>query len=97
MWSCLYPLPYNLAQFLNQWVITHAIVINKGLFFLELLPEVIDSSCEKCTTKQKQLMAKAVKFVKDNRPSDWEQLVNKYDPNHKRGDDVEKFLKEALA
>nr|WBW64306.1 CSP1 [Frankliniella occidentalis] len=63
----------------------------------KLLPEVIDSKCERCTDNQKKMMAKAVKHVKDNRPDDWERLTNKYDPDHTKTEDIDKFISDALA
>ncbi|KAE8753194.1 hypothetical protein FOCC_FOCC000117 [Frankliniella occidentalis] len=63
----------------------------------KLLPEVIDSNCERCTDNQKKMMAKAVKHVKDTRPEDWEKLANKYDPAHAKTEDIDKFISDSLA
>ncbi|KAJ1530496.1 hypothetical protein ONE63_005394 [Megalurothrips usitatus] len=62
-----------------------------------LLPEVIDSLCAKCTDNQKKLMAKAVLHVKNNRPSEWQQLSDKYDPDHTKEVELDKFLSEAAS
>lgn len=42
-------------------------------------------------------MAKVVMHVRDNHPKEWEQLVNKYDPDHSQAADVDTFIKEAMA
>nr|WBU77202.1 chemosensory protein [Odontothrips loti] len=62
-----------------------------------LLPEVIDSLCAKCTDNQKKLMAKAVLHVKNNRPSEWQQLSDKYDPDHSKQAQLHQFLSDAVS
>lgn len=50
----------------------------------------------KCTEKQKRMMAQAVKHVRDHYPKEWEELVNKYDPDHSNSADLEAFLSQAM-
>ncbi|XP_012549936.3 allergen Tha p 1 [Bombyx mori] len=48
--------------------------------FKELLPEVIATSCAKCTPIQKTGLRKTVKALSVKRPDDFSQFRAKYDP-----------------
>ncbi|XP_034246539.1 ejaculatory bulb-specific protein 3-like isoform X2 [Thrips palmi] len=63
----------------------------------KLLPDVLDTRCAKCTDRQKKMMAQAVKHVKEHYPKEWEELVNKYDPDHSKSADLDDFLIKASA
>lgn len=55
---------------------------NKALLFVtEVLPEAIKTSCEKCTGKQKDKGAKAIKFMIEKKPELWKEIAKKYDPS----------------
>lgn len=49
----------------------------------ELLPDAIQTDCSKCTTEQKQNSKKIINFLRTRRPSDWNALLKKYDPESK--------------
>nr|XP_053615088.1 ejaculatory bulb-specific protein 3-like isoform X3 [Plodia interpunctella] len=60
----------------------------------EVIPEALETSCGKCTPKQKKLIKKVIKAVMDSHPDAWTQLVDKYDKDKKYRDNFNKFLQE---
>jgi hypothetical protein len=40
------------------------------------------TDCEKCSEKQRALAEKVIKFLYRNRPDDWKELQEKYDPEN---------------
>ncbi|CAK1552541.1 unnamed protein product [Leptosia nina] len=62
--------------------------------FKKAIPEALESSCGKCSPKQKQLIKKVIKAVMNSHPDVWEQLVSKYDKDKKYREEFDKFLKE---
>ncbi|KOB75934.1 Chemosensory protein 12 [Operophtera brumata] len=49
----------------------------------KLLPEVISTSCEKCSPIQKEHVRKTVKALSEKRPDDFVKFREKYDPDGK--------------
>ena len=47
-----------------------------------LLPEALNTNCEKCSEKQKANAQKVIKFLAQNRPEVWEELIGKYDKDN---------------
>lgn len=47
--------------------------------FKKVIPEAVETTCRKCTTKQKSLIRTVIKRVIDNHPDIWDQLIEKYD------------------
>ncbi|KAK9500246.1 hypothetical protein O3M35_001540 [Rhynocoris fuscipes] len=45
------------------------------------LKDALKTGCSKCTDKQKQGLEKVVKFLKTNKPKDFDELARLYDPN----------------
>nr|QJX59126.1 chemosensory protein [Dioryctria abietella] len=62
--------------------------------FKKVIPEALETSCGKCTPKQKELIKKVVKAVMDRHPGAWGQLVDRYDKDRKYRDNFNKFLEE---
>nr|XP_053615086.1 ejaculatory bulb-specific protein 3-like isoform X1 [Plodia interpunctella] len=62
--------------------------------FKKVIPEALETSCGKCTPKQKKLIKKVIKAVMDSHPDAWTQLVDKYDKDKKYRDNFNKFLQE---
>ncbi|XP_022112610.2 allergen Tha p 1-like [Pieris rapae] len=62
--------------------------------FKKVIPEALESSCGKCTPKQKQLIKTVIKAIMAAHPDTWDQLVNKYDGEKKYREEFNKFLKE---
>ncbi|KAJ2948447.1 hypothetical protein O0L34_g7695 [Tuta absoluta] len=51
--------------------------------FKKDLPEVIQQACAKCTPAQKHIMRRFLEVLKEKQPQEYEQLQNKFDPEHK--------------
>lgn len=47
-----------------------------------LLPDALKTNCEKCTPKQRDGTDRVLRFIVNNKPAEWEQLKNKYDPTN---------------
>lgn len=47
--------------------------------FTEYLPEAIETSCAKCSDKQKEGARRAIKCLVKAKPEAWDLLVKKYD------------------
>nr|AOG12902.1 chemosensory protein [Eogystia hippophaecolus] len=62
--------------------------------FKKVIPEALETSCGKCTVKQKQLIRKVIKAVMKQHSDAWNQLVEKYDKERKYRDSFNKFLEE---
>ncbi|XP_038211417.1 ejaculatory bulb-specific protein 3-like [Zerene cesonia] len=60
--------------------------------FKKAIPESLETSCGKCSPKQKQLIRTVIRAIIDNHPDVWEQLVHKYDKDKKYRDTFNKFI-----
>ncbi|XP_013187534.1 ejaculatory bulb-specific protein 3 [Amyelois transitella] len=49
--------------------------------FKKILPEVISTSCSKCTPVQRSHVRKTVKALAEKKPDDFKVFKSKYDPN----------------
>lgn len=47
-----------------------------------VLPDALKTNCSKCSEKQKTGTEHVIKFLIDNKPTQWETLQAKYDPEH---------------
>lgn len=45
------------------------------------MPDAIQTSCPKCSPKQKKGSDKMIRYLIDRKPEYWEPLQKKYDPN----------------
>lgn len=57
----------------------------------------MQTDCSKCSEKQKEGAEKVIKFMYKNKPDDWKQLQEKYDPDNTYYKKYEKTLKEITA
>ncbi|KAM3963260.1 chemosensory protein 11 [Aphomia sociella] len=62
--------------------------------FKKIIPEALETSCGKCTPKQKQLIKKVIGAVMERHPEAWTQLEDKYDKDKKFKESFDKFLQE---
>nr|AWT23272.1 CSP3 [Hycleus cichorii] len=66
-----------------------------GAELKRILPDALQSKCEKCSEKQKEGSKKVIRHLYKNRRSDWDKLAAKYDPNGEYikayGDELEKL------
>ncbi|KAL3289154.1 hypothetical protein HHI36_003590 [Cryptolaemus montrouzieri] len=60
----------------------------------KVLPEAIETKCAKCTNKHKGTVKKVGKFLLNEKPELWNELMEKYDPQNKYRADLERRLKE---
>lgn len=47
-----------------------------------ILPEALQTNCEKCSESQRADAIKVINYVIDNRPEQWKSLQAKYDPEN---------------
>jgi hypothetical protein len=87
----------KVALFLQRTYGKHWVPIgfyNVAILFAAHLPEALSTSCVKCTDAQKSIIKRASKYLITNRPSDWADINNKYDPERKYHDSFRRFLDE---
>ncbi|XP_045452615.1 allergen Tha p 1-like [Melitaea cinxia] len=59
----------------------------------DVLPEVLETRCAKCSEKQKQKGKQLISEIKKKNPEIWKQLVSFYDPQGKYQEAFQDFLK----
>ncbi|XP_022834063.1 ejaculatory bulb-specific protein 3-like isoform X2 [Spodoptera litura] len=64
----------------------------EGSDFKKALPEAIETTCAKCTDKQKGNIRKVIKAIQQKHPKEWEDLVKKNDPSGKHRGNFDKFI-----
>ncbi|XP_065083469.1 ejaculatory bulb-specific protein 3-like [Ochlerotatus camptorhynchus] len=57
-----------------------------------ILPEALQTNCEKCTEAQRAGAIKVINYMIENRPEQWTTLQAKYDPDNTY---IEKYRAEA--
>lgn len=57
-----------------------------------VLPDALKTDCSKCSEKQRDGTDRVIRFLSQNKPAEWKQLQDKYDPEHVY---TEKFRNEA--
>ncbi|CAH0590232.1 unnamed protein product [Chrysodeixis includens] len=57
------------------------------------IKDAMQTSCSKCTEKQKKGARKVVKHIKEKELDYWKQIVAKYDPEDQFRENYEAFLK----
>ncbi|XP_068620566.1 allergen Tha p 1-like [Battus philenor] len=67
----------------------------EGSDFKKALPEAIETSCGKCTEKQKVNIKKVIKAIQQKHPKLWEELVQKNDPSGKHRVNFDKFIQSS--
>ncbi|CAH0713318.1 unnamed protein product, partial [Brenthis ino] len=51
--------------------------------FKKAIPEAVETTCGRCTPKQKQLIRRVIRAVMESHPDAWNQLIEKYDKDKK--------------
>lgn len=64
----------------------------EGTDFKKTLPEAIETTCAKCTEKQKGNIRKVIKTIQIKHPKEWEELVKKNDPTGRHRTNFDKFI-----
>ncbi|CAB3234905.1 unnamed protein product [Arctia plantaginis] len=64
----------------------------EGTEIKSYIPDAINSSCAKCTEKQKKLTAKFIKGIQSKYADDYAVLYKIHDPEAKNGEELKKFL-----
>ncbi|KAG6454412.1 ejaculatory bulb-specific protein 3 [Manduca sexta] len=64
----------------------------EGTDFKKALPEAVETTCAKCTEKQKVNIRKVIKAIQQKYPKQWEELVKKNDPSGKHRANFDKFI-----
>ncbi|XP_013136972.1 PREDICTED: ejaculatory bulb-specific protein 3-like [Papilio polytes] len=92
---------FNIEELLgNDRLLTAYIkcLLNKGPCTPEVkkikdkIPEVLETKCDKCTDKQKQIGKVLVKQVQKTHPELWDELKKLYDPQGKYQKEFQMFL-----
>ncbi|KAJ0174101.1 hypothetical protein K1T71_010247 [Dendrolimus kikuchii] len=60
--------------------------------FKKVIPEALQTTCGKCTSKQKELIRTVIRAIIQDHPESWEQLIDKFDKEKKYKDAFDKFL-----
>lgn len=60
--------------------------------FSGLIPEGVQTACEKCSEKQKHLVAKFMIAVQKKKPDQWTILNEQHNAGGKYNDKLEEFL-----
>nr|ALR72520.1 chemosensory protein 6 [Colaphellus bowringi] len=67
---------------------------SEGREFRKHIPEAITNNCAKCSDAQKRIIRKTSRFIRRERPQDWDRVSRKYDPQQKYTANFNKFLSE---
>uniref|UniRef100_A0A1B6HFJ5 Uncharacterized protein n=1 Tax=Homalodisca liturata TaxID=320908 RepID=A0A1B6HFJ5_9HEMI len=57
-------------------------------------PEIYKTNCAKCSEEQQTLVKKTIKAFVTKRKTDWDMIVDKYDPDHAHDKDFLKWVNE---
>jgi hypothetical protein len=70
---------------------------NNVCLFPAHIADALQTECSKCSDKQKEGTEKVIKFMYKNKPDDWKNLQEKYDPDNTYFKKYEYKLKEVTA
>ncbi|KAL4715039.1 hypothetical protein ACJJTC_003190 [Scirpophaga incertulas] len=62
--------------------------------FKKVIPEALETSCSKCSPKQRILIKKVIRAVMETHPDSWKELIDMYDKDNKYRDNFNKFIEE---
>ncbi|CAH0401228.1 unnamed protein product [Chilo suppressalis] len=62
--------------------------------FKKVIPEALETSCGKCSPKQRILIKKVIRAMMEKHPDSWNKLVDKYDKDKKFRATFNKFIEE---
>nr|ALN66864.1 chemosensory protein [Phenacoccus solenopsis] len=68
----------------------------EGAELKKYLPEAIKTECAPCTEKQKEGAKKVIKHLTKNKPTEWKNLMDKWDPERKYREKYESRIDEIL-
>ncbi|CAK1552535.1 unnamed protein product [Leptosia nina] len=68
---------------------------SEGADFKKHLPEAIETTCGKCSEKQKNNIRKVIRAIQQKHPKQWDELVKKNDPSGKHRDNFDKFIQSS--
>jgi len=60
--------------------------------YIDILPDVIATSCEKCSEKEKYMARKITNYLKEHKPNIWTECLKRFDPNKEYIASFEQFL-----
>ncbi|XP_034835692.1 allergen Tha p 1-like [Maniola hyperantus] len=64
----------------------------EGSAFKKIVPEAVQTSCGKCTPKQRELVRVIIRAFQKDLPEIWAELVKKHDPNGQYKESFNNFL-----
>lgn len=76
-----------MSLFINCYVINN-------LFLIGDIPEALQNECAKCNDKHKEGIRKVIRHLINNKPSWWQELLDKFDPKGEYKEKYNHFLKE---
>lgn len=47
-----------------------------------VLPDALKTDCSKCSERQRDGTDRVIRYLSENKPSEWKALQDKYDPEH---------------
>ncbi|KAL0820534.1 hypothetical protein ABMA28_006388 [Loxostege sticticalis] len=62
--------------------------------FKKVIPEALETSCGKCSPKQRILIKQVIRAVMERHPESWNELQDKFDGEKKFRDNFNKFIEE---
>ncbi|KAJ2948455.1 hypothetical protein O0L34_g7703 [Tuta absoluta] len=60
--------------------------------FKKVIPEALETTCGKCTLKQRQLIRQVIRAMMEKQPEAWKQLVDRFDHDHEFQPNFNKFI-----
>ncbi|VVC26972.1 Insect odorant-binding protein A10/Ejaculatory bulb-specific protein 3 [Cinara cedri] len=66
----------------------------EGSELRKVLPDALKTQCIKCSPKQKNAALKVVERLQKDYPTEWKQLLDKWDPKREYSQKFEEFLQE---
>jgi len=91
--NCVLQCCYLLSAHLAAAMSTNCVLQSCSLLAANL-PEALNTSCTKCTDAQKSIIRRASRYLMENRASDWTEIADKFDPEHKHRDSFLKFIEQ---
>ncbi|RZF44664.1 hypothetical protein LSTR_LSTR000616 [Laodelphax striatellus] len=64
----------------------------QGKELKKIVPEVIQTSCTKCSPQQKKVVRNVITTMQSKYKDQWDLVVNKYDPKKQRAGELKAFL-----
>ncbi|XP_022192879.1 ejaculatory bulb-specific protein 3 [Nilaparvata lugens] len=60
--------------------------------FRKLLPKLAKTMCSDCTARQRYIIKKVFKHLMEERPKEWELLMDRFDPQRKYAERLDTFM-----